>query len=53
MASDVLYMSPSFWLLGVGSRDFSHTEKEKTACKAEHIHEITTIFTRNNKLGPF
>ena len=29
----VLYMSFSFWLLGVESRDFSHAEKERTACK--------------------
>ena len=28
----VLYMSSSFWLLGVESRDFSHAENEKTAC---------------------
>jgi hypothetical protein len=31
----VLYMACSFWLLGVESRDFSHAEKERTACKAE------------------
>ena len=31
----VLYMSSSFWLLGVESRDFSHAEKERTACKEE------------------
>ena len=35
--SQVLYMSSSFWLLGVESRDFSHAEKEETACKAEQI----------------
>ena len=38
-------MSSSFWLLGVESRDFSHAEKERTACKAEQIHKMTTIFT--------
>ena len=30
----MLYMYSSFWLLGVESRDFSHAEKERTACKA-------------------
>jgi hypothetical protein len=34
----VLYMSSSFWLLGVESRDFSQAEKERTACKAGQIH---------------
>ena len=43
----LLYMSSSFWLLGVESRDFSHAEKERTACKAEQIHETTIIFTQN------
>ena len=33
----VLYMSSSFWLLGVESRDFSQAEKERTACKAENF----------------
>ena len=50
-------MSSSFWLLGVESRDFSHAEKEKTACKAEQIHKMTTIFTQNDnfcfKTDPF
>ena len=49
----VLYMSSSFWLLGVESRDFSQTEKERTACKGEQIHKITTIFIQNDNLGPF
>ena len=40
-------MSSSFWLLGVESRDFSHAEKERTACKAEQIHKMTTISTQN------
>jgi hypothetical protein len=40
-------MSSSFWLLGVESRDFSHAEKERTACKAEHIHKMTIIFNQN------
>ena len=49
----VLYMCSSFWLLGVESRDFSQAEKERTACKAEQIHKMTTIFTQNDNLGPF
>ena len=40
-------MSSSFWLLGVESHDFSLAEKERTACKAEQINKITTIFTQN------
>ena len=40
-------MSSSFWLFGVGPRDFSHAEKERTACKAEQIHKMTTILTQN------
>ena len=43
-------MFSSFWLLGVESRDFYHAEKETTACKAEQIHKMTTIFTQ---LGPW
>ena len=43
----VLCMSSSFWLLRVESRDFSNAEKEKTACKAEQIHKMTTILTQN------
>ena len=43
----VLYMSSNFWLLGVVSRDFSHAEKEGTACKPEQIHKMTTIFSQN------
>ena len=46
-------MWSSFWLLGVESRDFSQAEKERTACKDVQIHKMTTIFTQNNKLGPF
>ena len=51
--TQMLYMSSSFWLLGVESRDFSHVEKEKTACNAEQIHKITTIITQNYFLGPY
>ena len=51
--AQVLYMSSSFWLLGVESRDFSQAEKERTACKAEQIHTMTTCFTQNDNLGPF
>ena len=43
----MLYMSSSFWQLGVESRDFSHAEKEKTASKAEQIHKMAIIFTQN------
>ena len=42
-----VYMSSSFWLLDVASRDFSHAEKERTACKADQIYKMTTIFTQN------
>jgi hypothetical protein len=40
-------MSPSFRLLQVESREFCKAEKERTACKAEQIHKMTTIITRN------
>ena len=40
-------MFSSFWLLGVESRDFSHAEKEKTACKADQIGKMITNFTQN------
>ena len=43
----------NLWPLGVESRDFTQTEKERTACKAEQILKITTIFTLNNNLGLF
>ena len=43
----VLYMSSSSWLLRVKSRDFSQAEEERTACKAEQIHKLKTIFTQN------
>ena len=43
----VLYMSSSFWLLQVESRNFSQAKKERTACKAEQIHKMTTIFIQN------
>ena len=46
-------MSSRFWLLRVESRDFSQVEKEGTACKAEQIHKMTTIFTQNDNQGPF
>ena len=49
----VLYMSSSFWLLGVESSDFSHADKERTAYKAEQIHKIKHIFTRHNNLELF
>ena len=43
----VLYMSSSFFLFGVETRDFSHAEKERTACKAGQIYKTTTILTQN------
>ena len=46
-------MSCSFGLLQIESRDLSQTEKEGTACKAEQIHKMTTIFTQKDNLGPF
>ena len=39
--------------LDVGPLDLSQAEKEKTACKAEQIHKITTIFTKNGPRLPF
>ena len=44
-------MCSSFWLLGVESRDFTQAEKERTACKAEQIYKMTTIFTQKDNLG--
>ena len=52
-SAKVLYMSSSFWLLGVVSCDFFYAEKERTACKTEQIHIMTTIYTQNDNLGPF
>ena len=46
-------MSSTFWLLRVESHDFSQAEKERTACKYEQIHKMTTIFTQNDNLGGF
>ena len=46
-------MFSSFWLLRVESRDFSRAEKERTACRAEKIHKMKTIFTQKGNLGPF
>ena len=45
--TQMLYMSSSFWMLGIESRDFSCAEKKRTTCKAEQIHKITTtLFPR-------
>ena len=46
-------MPSSFWLLQVESRDFSQAENERTACKAEQIHKMTTFFTQTDNLRPF
>ena len=43
----VLYMSSSFWLLQGESCDFSQSEKERTACKAEQIQKIAVVSTEN------
>ena len=40
-------MFSSFWLLAAGSHGLSQAEKETTACKAEKIHKMITIFTQN------
>ena len=40
-------MSSSFWLSGVESRDFSQAEKERTTGKAQQIHKMKAIFTKN------
>ena len=53
VSSLVLYKSFSLWLFGVEPHDFSHADKERTACKAEQIHKMTTTFTKNDNLGPF
>ena len=44
----VLYMPSSFWQLGVESRDFSHAEKERTACKDEQIHNYRGFLPYEN-----
>ena len=46
-------MTSIFWLLQVESLDFSQPEKERTACKAEKIHKMTTIFTQKDNSGLF
>ena len=40
----VVYMSSSFWLLALGSRDLSQAKKEITACKAEQINKMITTY---------
>ena len=46
-------MSLDRFLLAVESPDLSQAEKELTACKAESIIKMTTIFTQNDNLWPF
>ena len=46
-------MSPSFGLLQVKSHDFPPARKERTACKAEQIHKMSTIFNQKDNLEPF
>ena len=50
---EMVYMFFKFWLLADGSRDLSQAEKEITACKAEKIHKMATIFTQNDNLETF
>ena len=45
-------MSSCFGLLGAELRGFSQAKKERTACKAEQIHKMSTIFTQYVNLGP-
>ena len=44
----VVYICSSFWLLAVVSRDLSPAKKETTACKADQIHEMATLFIQDN-----
>ena len=44
-------MSSNFGQLEVESCDFSQAEKERTACKDEQIHKLTTICTQNDNVG--
>ena len=37
--------------LALESRDLSRAEKEKSACKADQIHKMTTIFPHNDTKG--
>ena len=36
-------------VLGVESRDFSQAEKERTACKTEQIHKMTTRYSHSKR----
>ena len=47
--SKVLYISSSFWLFGVESRDLSQAELKNTVVKPEQIHKIKIIFTQNGQ----
>ena len=42
--SQVVYMSSSFWLLALGSRDLSQAEKERTFYKARQILKNDNYF---------
>ena len=44
-ASQVVYMSSSFWLLTIGSHALFHAKYKIAACKAEQIHKVTTTTT--------
>ena len=44
----VHYICGGLLPLLVESLDFSQAEKKRTACKAEQIHKMTTIFTQHD-----
>ena len=46
-------MCPKKKIMAFELHDLSQAEKEITACKAEEIYKMTTIFTQNNNQGPF
>ena len=46
----ILIFTTIFFYAGIASYDsgdFSQAEKERTSCKAEKIHKMTTIFPQN------
>ena len=45
------YMSSSFWLLAVGSRDLSQAEK-RFVFTSLATHKMATIFVQNDQLFP-
>ena len=45
----MVYVSFSFWLLPVESRDLYQAEKELIACWVEQIHKMISIFTQKQE----